>query len=125
MFLDVVRDFETISNNLAVDGIICIDDYITHRDVFTATNYFLREHREFSLKFKGFDQAYITRPKGAKLIDNVVSRFDNKILQTLKIENTYSMNMIPTNHHTDVEFAIKTQSNISSDLKKFYKEFNA
>ena len=124
-FLDVIRDYETISNNLAVDGIICIDDYITHRDVFTATNYFLREHREFSLKFKGFDQAYITRPEGAKLIDKVVSRFDNKILQTLKIENTYSMNMIPTDHHTDVDFAIKTQSKISSDLKKFYKEFNA
>ena len=123
-FLDVLKDYEIITNNLSVDGIICIDDYITHRDVFTATNYFLREHRDFTLVLKGFDQAYITRSEGAKIIHDVISNFDKNILDTLKIENIYSMNIIPRHPRTDVDYAIRTQKFISEDIKKFYKEFN-
>ena len=124
LFSDIIIDYETIANSLAVDGIICIDDYITHRDVFTATNYFLREHRDFTLVLKGFDQAYITRSEGAKIIHDVISNFDKNILDTLKIENIYSMNIIPRHPRTDVDYAIKTQKFISEDIKKFYKEFN-
>jgi|TARA_Y100000034_G_C6758513_1_gene337666 hypothetical protein len=123
-FVSVIKDFEKMRDNLALDGIICIDDYITHRDVFTATNYFLRENRKFTLKFKGYNQAFIARSEGAKLIDDVLGKFDKKTRLTLKIENTYSMNIIPREFNTDTNFLVKTQTNISDDLKKFYREFN-
>jgi len=123
-FISVIKDFEIMRDNLALDGIICIDDYITHRDVFTATNYFLRENRQFTLKFKGYNQAFIARSGGAKLIDDVLGKFDKKTLLTLKIENIYSMNIIPKEFYTDTDFLMKTQPNISDDLKKFYREFN-
>jgi len=123
-FVSIIKDFEIMRDNLALDGIICIDDYITHRDVFTATNYFLRENRKFSLKFKGYNQAYIAMAEGAKLIDTVIEKIDKKTRAILGIENTYSMNRIPKEFNTDTSFLMKTLPNISDDLKKFYRQFN-
>jgi hypothetical protein len=45
-------------------------------------------------------------------------------VKSLKLESTYSVNMIPKNFKTDIDFAIMTQKNVSEDLKKFYKDFN-
>jgi hypothetical protein len=123
-FSKVIKELEIIRDNLHADGIICIADYITHRDVFTATQYFLRENREFNIKVNGYNQVYLVKSGGADLIEDTISRFDEKIVKSLKLESTYSVNMIPKNFKTDIDFAIMTQKNVSEDLKKFYKDFN-
>ena len=120
----VLKDYEFVKNNLANDGIICIDDYITHRDVFVATQYFLRANRNFFIKFYGYNQAYITTLAGAEIIDSILKKITEKDKKQLKIENTYTMNIIPKNYYTDIDLAIKTNPDLQDDLKKFYRDFN-
>lgn len=123
-FTQVISAIQIMRDNLSPDGIICVADYMTHRDVFIGTQYFLQENREFSIKLRGYNQVYLVKSAGADLIKDVISKFDKKTIKALKLETTYSINIIPKNFHTDIDFAIKTQENISEDLKKFYKNFN-